>query len=89
MPLDQIEQREQEDPDDVDEVPVEAEDFDRRVPLLVGGTGFYLRALRRPMISFWRHFATNWETFISGSSPRTEAFERNWQNESLLLREQF
>src|SRR4029453_1080680 len=34
VPLDQIEQREEEDPDDVDEVPVEAEDLDRRVPFL-------------------------------------------------------
>src|SRR4029453_6921145 len=34
VPLDQIEQREKEDPDDVDEVPVQAEDLDRRVPFL-------------------------------------------------------
>ena len=31
VPADQIEQREQENPDDVDEVPVQAGHFDRRV----------------------------------------------------------
>ena len=33
MAVDQVQQREQEDPDDVDEVPVQAGDLDRRVVL--------------------------------------------------------
>src|SRR5689334_3264501 len=37
MAADEIQQREEENPDDVDEVPVEAGDFDRSVVLLVEG----------------------------------------------------
>ena len=34
MAVDEVQEREQEDPDDVDEVPVEPEELDRDVPLL-------------------------------------------------------
>src|SRR4029079_10173557 len=34
MAMDEVQEREQENPDDVDEVPVEAEELDRDVPLL-------------------------------------------------------
>ena len=40
--IDEVQQREQEDPDDVDEVPVEAEQLDRRVP---SGVNAPLRAM--------------------------------------------
>jgi len=35
MAIDQIEQREQENPDDIDKVPIEADIFDRRIVVLV------------------------------------------------------